>query len=252
MAVTHAFVSAKSDGGDATLVRPSNWNADHAITGVISVNGTTATAIQAYNTYTDASNYERGTFDWTTASNKLTIGMQKAGTGTARDVHIVTDVVRLKVDNVDGVHVRNFADSAYLNIYALGFGSVITQSAFLGADGSRFSLVRGIYAPTAGWEGLPVVALPNDGLFGWSSTTTNTATRDTGLARNAAGVVEINNGTVGTLRDIKARDITLTASSSLTPANNGELVIQATSNTSLTFKYKGSDGTVRSASLTLT
>jgi hypothetical protein len=65
-------------------------------------------------------------------------------------------------------------------------------------------------------------------------------------------VVEINNGTVGTLRDIKARDITLTASSSLTPANNGELVIQATSNTSLTFKYKGSDGTVRSASLTLT
>ncbi len=29
MAVTHIFVSAKSDGGDATLVRPSNWNASH-------------------------------------------------------------------------------------------------------------------------------------------------------------------------------------------------------------------------------
>ena len=29
MAVTHAFVSAISDGGDANLVRPSNWNADH-------------------------------------------------------------------------------------------------------------------------------------------------------------------------------------------------------------------------------
>lgn len=26
--VTHTFVSAKADGGDATLVRPSNWNAD--------------------------------------------------------------------------------------------------------------------------------------------------------------------------------------------------------------------------------
>jgi len=25
----HGFVSAKSDGGDATLVRPSNWNAAH-------------------------------------------------------------------------------------------------------------------------------------------------------------------------------------------------------------------------------
>ena len=30
MPVTHPFVSAISDGGDATLVRPSNWNADHA------------------------------------------------------------------------------------------------------------------------------------------------------------------------------------------------------------------------------
>lgn len=27
--VKHAFVSAIADGADATLVRPSNWNADH-------------------------------------------------------------------------------------------------------------------------------------------------------------------------------------------------------------------------------
>ena len=38
---------------------------------------------------------------------------------------------------------------------------------------------------------------------------------------------------------------------SVTPSDVGDLVIQATSNTSLTFKYKGSDGTVRSGSLTL-
>lgn len=47
------------------------------------------------------------------------------------------------------------------------------------------------------------------------------------------------------------RDIYLHPSASLTPTNNGDLVIQATSDTSLTFKYKGSDGVVRSASLTL-
>jgi len=29
MAIKHAFVSPKSDGADDTLVRPSNWNADH-------------------------------------------------------------------------------------------------------------------------------------------------------------------------------------------------------------------------------
>jgi hypothetical protein len=40
-------------------------------------------------------------------------------------------------------------------------------------------------------------------------------------------------------------------SASITPANNSELVVEATSNTTLTFKLKGTDGTVRSATLTL-
>ena len=30
MAITHAFVSAKGDGADATVVRPSDWNAAHS------------------------------------------------------------------------------------------------------------------------------------------------------------------------------------------------------------------------------
>lgn len=51
--------------------------------------------------------------------------------------------------------------------------------------------------------------------------------------------------------DFGARDLFLIPSASLTPPNNGDLRIQATSNTSLTFKYKGSDGTVRSGSVTL-
>lgn len=36
-----------------------------------------------------------------------------------------------------------------------------------------------------------------------------------------------------------------------TPQNIGDLVIQATSNTSLVFKYRGTDGVVRSSTLTL-
>jgi len=51
-------------------------------------NGTSANTLRVYNTYTDASNYERGVFDWTTNPNSLTIGTQKAGTGTARRVRI--------------------------------------------------------------------------------------------------------------------------------------------------------------------
>jgi hypothetical protein len=29
--IKHAFTSAKSDGGDATLIQPSNWNAEHVV-----------------------------------------------------------------------------------------------------------------------------------------------------------------------------------------------------------------------------
>lgn len=35
------------------------------------------------------------------------------------------------------------------------------------------------------------------------------------------------------------------------PPGRGQLTVQATSDTSLTFRYRGSDGVVRSASLTL-
>ena len=33
--VTHAFVSPKGDGADATLVRPSNWNDGHVVANVL-------------------------------------------------------------------------------------------------------------------------------------------------------------------------------------------------------------------------
>lgn len=32
ISLKHAFTNPKSDGGDATVVRPSNWNAEHALT----------------------------------------------------------------------------------------------------------------------------------------------------------------------------------------------------------------------------
>lgn len=35
--VTHPFVSAIADGADATVVRPSNWNATHSIAGTVDV-----------------------------------------------------------------------------------------------------------------------------------------------------------------------------------------------------------------------
>jgi len=51
--------------------------------------GTTAQTYRIYNTYTDASNYERGFLRW--SSNVLQIGTEKLGTGTNRTLELHTD-----------------------------------------------------------------------------------------------------------------------------------------------------------------
>ena len=48
-----------------------------------------------------------------------------------------------------------------------------------------------------------------------------------------------------------ASGLTWSPRTSVNPQENGELTVEATNDTTLTFKYKGSDGVVRSATLTL-
>lgn len=54
-------------------------------------NGVNAQAFRVYNTFTDASNYERGFFGWN--SNRLDIGPQAAGTGTLRSIGLLSHVL---------------------------------------------------------------------------------------------------------------------------------------------------------------
>jgi hypothetical protein len=68
--------------------------------------GVNAQTFRLYNTFTDASNYERGKFEW--ASNVLRIGTEKAGTGTARNLEFQTDgVTRLTISASGPVDVVN-------------------------------------------------------------------------------------------------------------------------------------------------
>jgi len=61
---------------------------DLVVGGTSQLRVTPAKQIQLFNSRTDASNYECGVLDWTTNTNALTIGTQKAGTGTARRVRL--------------------------------------------------------------------------------------------------------------------------------------------------------------------
>ena len=55
-------------------------------------NSTNAQTFRLYNTYTDASNYERLSIDWSTTANTATIVTQNAGTGSARNLAIGQDL----------------------------------------------------------------------------------------------------------------------------------------------------------------
>jgi hypothetical protein len=65
---------------------------------------TNAQTFRVYNTFTDASNYERGAFEW--LANVLTIGTENAGTGSVRSVSFIRGGSTLLT--LDG-DIRSFA-----------------------------------------------------------------------------------------------------------------------------------------------
>jgi hypothetical protein len=79
LTITHSFVSTKPDGNDDSLIRPSNWNATHAITGNIiesdltlsdNTNNNVSNARHGFapKLPNDAAVYLNGAGQWTTPS----------------------------------------------------------------------------------------------------------------------------------------------------------------------------------------
>jgi hypothetical protein len=73
---------------------------------------------------------------------------------------------------------------------------------------------------------------------------------DTGARNYIGGSVGINETAPDYKLDVNG-SFGFTPGTSVTPVDNGDVVIEATNNTTLTFKLKGSDGTIRTATLTL-
>lgn len=92
-------------------------------------NGTSPQTFNVYNTYTDASNYERGFLEW--SSNSFRVGTTNAGTGTARDL-------RFYRGGVTKLIVGSTATSMYNNLYT---GTDNTYD--IGADTLRWKDIYG-------------------------------------------------------------------------------------------------------------
>jgi hypothetical protein len=151
-------------------------------------NGTNPQTFNIYNTFTSATNHERGFLKW--SSNVFQIGTEKgSGGGTARALEFQTDgTTRFSIA----------ATAAVLNVGGGSFDAVIGRPnagviGFARADGAT------TYIAAMGFDGTTRALVANSGAFiGWSSANASSvAGGDTRLWRDAAGVVAQRNGATG-------------------------------------------------------
>lgn len=136
-----------------------------------------------------------------TATGKYTLYDQTATTGDTKWV------------------VRSGAgQSSNLQEWQNNSGSVVAY-----VNGSGLANAPGYQLNSDAYISAAVAYLKNNYVIGWSSDGTYFGAFDAGLARNTAGVVEVNNGTAGTLRDFIARQYknAPVAVSSLQTCNSG-------------------------------
>jgi hypothetical protein len=185
---------------------------------------TTAQMLRVYNTYTSSTNNE---FLLGFDTNVAVIGTVKgSGGGTARALALQTDgTTRWTVGATSG-HILCASDG--------GFD--------IGQDGAS--------RPNNLWVKSSILAdtqirVASGGALGWRSRSIMTSPSD--------GVIRARVAADTSYSEIQCRTVKLfpDIGTIWTPTTNGEIIVEFTSNTSLTFKCRGSDGINRSVSLTL-
>ena len=104
-------------------------------------NGFSPQTFRVYNTYTDASNYERGVFDFRTTTNTLRIGTELSGTGQARPIEFVTGgVVRMSIAAAGYVGIGTTTPSERLEIWGNAGQTTAKITSVSPGTGSNFIL----------------------------------------------------------------------------------------------------------------
>ena len=137
-------------------------------------------AFRISNTHTDLSNYERGKIAW--ESNVLRIGTEKAGTGSARALELQTDgVTRVTIGTTGAISTTNTLTITPPS--TSGYGVTVTG----GGVGGNLRLRNG--------TGFGFIASSTLN-YGWSSDS-DANSYDIALARSAAGVAKVTDGSTG-------------------------------------------------------
>ena len=187
----YAFGSSGINSADTFLYR------DAANT-LAQRNSTNAQTFRLYNTYTDASNYERLSIDWSTTANTATIVTQNAGTGSARSLAIGQDlyVNSVRVGRGGGNVSSNLAIGNNVMVAtATGSNNVaIGQSALYNVTSGSTNTAIGngsliSVTTSSGNTGVGYYSLYNN------TAVNNTAVGDHALFNNTTGASSVSNGT---------------------------------------------------------
>jgi hypothetical protein len=140
----------------------------------------------------------------------------------------------MSINSTFGINVRN-----YIGV-TNGNGGTGTSDCYLYSDGANtLALRNGTNAQTSR-------------IYGTYTDASNGRRLD--ITSTTGGIFTLTatgNGTGASGNLLKLTQPILLPASSVTLATNGDLAFEATSNTTLTIRYRGSDGTTRSAALTL-
>ena len=181
MAIKHPFTSAKADGGDTTLVQPSNWNANHTI---------------------DAATITYAMIQNVTATDKL-LGRSTAGAGVVEEITL-TAAGRALIDDADATAQRTtlglgtMATAASTDYLLLAGGAVTgptTVSVNSTSDALRINQISTgnafVVEDDTNPDSTPFVINAAGALITGTTTAVNAANAQTGSA-NAAGRVAIH------------------------------------------------------------
>ena len=97
-------------------------------------NGTNAQTFRVYNTFTDSSNYERGSIGW--VSNLLTIAAENAGTGSNRGISIVGKGQVILESTLSAVFLKTSGNNRWQVDSSGHFLAAVDNTLDIGASGA--------------------------------------------------------------------------------------------------------------------
>lgn len=169
------------------------------------------------------------------------------GDGTQDLMNLLKDGT--SVVKVTSTHIEGASGSVSAPTYS--FSSLTNSGTFAAAGGPAWS-AQGTAILAAFNGAKDGIVLRNDGQIIFSATITDAQpTADIGMARNAAGVLEVNSGTIGTFRDLKSRYLYTAVTNDASVAGTiGEYVSASVIQGSATALTTATPKTVTSISLT--